>query len=58
MNAVEIKKAITEFSELKFYIDELPFKFLTAFGTKETTINRLCSGNNIFILFKFMTNIF
>ena len=40
MNAVEIKKAITEFSELKFYIDELTFKFLTAFGTKETTINR------------------
>ena len=66
MNAVEIEQAIKEFSELKFDEDEFPFKFLTAFGNKGTTINRLLSGNNIlsclfilfFIFFKFVTNIF
>lgn len=46
MNAVEIEQAISELSELKFDPTEFPFQFLTAFGNKETTIDRLRSGSN------------
>lgn len=46
MNAVEIEQAVYELSEDKFSQVEFPFRFLICFGNKETTIDRLRSGNN------------
>ncbi len=44
MNAVEIEQAISELAEKPFDGQEFPFKFLEAFGNKDTTLKRLRSG--------------
>ncbi len=41
MNAVEIEEAVSELSRAPFDPAEFPFAFLTAFGNKATTVNRL-----------------
>jgi hypothetical protein len=41
MNAVEIEEAISELASAPFDPAEFPFAFLTAFGNKATTVNRL-----------------
>jgi hypothetical protein len=46
MNAVEIEEAISDLALLPFDREEFPFAFLAAFGNKETTLNRLRSGNS------------
>ncbi|WP_316795362.1 type IIL restriction-modification enzyme MmeI [Pedobacter agri] len=46
MNAVEIEEAISSLAEQPFVPPEFPYAFLEAFGNKETTIQRLKSGNN------------
>lgn len=46
MNAVEIESAVSELAELPFDAAEFPFAFLSAFGNKDVTINRLRAGNN------------
>jgi len=43
MNAVEIEQAISDLALQPF---DVPFAFLAAFGTKETTLKRLRAGNN------------
>jgi N-6 DNA Methylase len=44
MNAVEIEAAISELAAQPFNPVEFPFAFLQAFGNKDTTLNRLRSG--------------
>jgi hypothetical protein len=44
MNAVEIEQAISELAERPFDPTAFPFEFLRAFGSKETTLRRLKSG--------------
>lgn len=44
MNPVEIADAVSELVELPFDAAEFPFQFLTAFGNKKTTIDRLRKG--------------
>lgn len=44
MNGVEIERAITDLAARGFDADEFPFRFLAAFGNKDTTIKRLRSG--------------
>ncbi len=44
MNAVEIEQAISELAEQPFDPANFPFAFLQAFGSKETTLRRLRSG--------------
>jgi hypothetical protein len=46
MNAVEIEEAVSALAADPFDPEEFPFAFLTAFGTKETTIKRLRVGGN------------
>ncbi len=46
MNAVEIEAAISDLAAAPFAADQFPFAFLAAFGNKETTIQRLRSGNS------------
>jgi len=46
MNAVEIESAVSDLAELPFDAAEFPFAFLSAFGNKDVTINRLRAGNN------------
>ena len=41
MNAVEIEEAVSELAAAPFDAVEFPFAFLTAFGNKATTVNRL-----------------
>src|SRR5690625_3941278 len=45
MNAVEIEAAVSELAGQPFDQVEFPFAFLTAFGNKKTTIDRLRKGN-------------
>ncbi|HUZ12543.1 MAG TPA: DNA methyltransferase, partial [Caulobacteraceae bacterium] len=45
MNAVEIEAAVTELAEAPFDAAEFPYRFLAAFGNKETTIKRLRAGS-------------
>lgn len=45
MNAVEIEEAVSALALAPFNRAEFPFAFLAAFGNKETTIQRLRSGN-------------
>jgi len=46
MNAVEIEAAVSELALQPFDADGFPFAFLAAFGNKETTLQRLRSGNS------------
>jgi hypothetical protein len=41
LNAVEIEEAVSELAAAPFDATEFPFAFLTAFGNKATTVNRL-----------------
>ncbi|MCK0129234.1 DNA methyltransferase [Erythrobacter sp. F6033] len=45
MNPVEIADAVSELVERPFDAAEFPFQFLTAFGNKKTTIDRLRKGS-------------
>ena len=45
MNAVEIDEAVSELAGKPFDPAEFPYAFLAAFGNKDTTVNRLRSGN-------------
>src|SRR5690606_29037796 len=45
MNAVEIEEAVSALAEQPFDASEFPYAFLQAYGNKETTINRLRTGN-------------
>lgn len=44
MNAVEIEQAISDLAEQPFDQQEFPFRFLEAFGNKDTTLKRLRTG--------------
>src|SRR6202167_4069077 len=46
MNAVEIEEAVSKLAAEPFDGAEFPFAFLTAFGNKETTVNRLRSASS------------
>ena len=46
MNAVEIEAALSELALEPFDAAQFPFSFLAAFGNKDTTLQRLRSGNN------------
>src|SRR5438132_12958405 len=45
MNAVEIEEAVSKLAEAPFDQEAFPYRFLEAFGNKETTLKRLKSGN-------------
>jgi hypothetical protein len=45
MNPVEIEEAVTQLASEPFDGAEFPFQFLTAFGNKQTTVDRLRKGN-------------
>lgn len=44
MNPVEIEEAVSQLADEPFEREEFPFQFLTAFGNKKTTIDRLRKG--------------
>ncbi len=44
MNPVEIEEAVSQLAEEPFDAEQFPFQFLTAFGNKKTTIDRLRKG--------------
>ena len=46
MNPVEIEEAVTQLASEPFDRAEFPFQFLTAFGNKKTTTDRLRKGNS------------
>ncbi len=46
MNAVEIEQALSDLAAQEFEGAEFPFQFLTAFGNKATTIQRLRRGDS------------
>ena len=46
MNAVEIEQAVSELAEAPFDAAEFPYRFLEAFGNKETTLKRLRKGDS------------
>jgi hypothetical protein len=46
MNAVEIEEAVSDLIAQPFDAVEFPFKFLAAFGNKDTTLRRLRSGSS------------
>ena len=46
MNAVEIEQALSDLAAQAFDGEEFPFLFLAAFGSKETTIQRLRKGDS------------
>ncbi len=46
MNAVEIEEAVSALAAEPFDAGEFPYRFLAAFGNKETTIKRLRSGQS------------
>lgn len=50
MNAIEIEEAISDLAAAPFERDEFVFRFLQAFGNKETAIRRLRSNPNSDIL--------
>lgn len=45
MNAIEIEEVVSALAGAPFDAEEFPYQFLAAFGNKETTLNRLRSGN-------------
>src|SRR5690606_17056177 len=45
MNAVEIEEAISALAEQPFDPAEFPWRFLQAFGNKDTTLKRLRAGH-------------
>jgi hypothetical protein len=45
MNAVEIEQAVSDLAALPFDATEFPYAFLSAFGNKEATIEKLRSGS-------------
>ena len=45
MNAVEIEEAVSELASVAFDAGEFPFAFLTAFGNKAVTVQRLRAGS-------------
>ncbi|WP_209322301.1 DNA methyltransferase [Brevundimonas sp. AJA228-03] len=45
MNAVEIEEAVSELAAAPFDAAEFPFAFLTAFGNKAVTVQRLRAGS-------------
>jgi hypothetical protein len=45
MNAVEIEQAVSDLAGLPFDATEFPYAFLSAFGNKEATIEKLRAGN-------------
>lgn len=46
MNAVEIEEAVSDLAAAPFDAHEFPFAFLTAFGNKPVTVQRLRAGSN------------
>ncbi|MGB3805862.1 MAG: DNA methyltransferase [Erythrobacter sp.] len=44
MNPVEIEEAVSQLAEEPFDREEFPFQFLSAFGNKKTTVDRLRKG--------------
>jgi hypothetical protein len=46
VNAVEIEEAVTALAEEPFEAAEFPYRFLAAFGNKETTLKRLRKGES------------
>ncbi len=46
MNPVEIEELVSKLAKETFDPKQFPFKFLTAFGNKKTTIKRLLSGTS------------
>lgn len=45
MNAVEIEQSVSDLAALPFDATEFPYSFLSAFGNKEVTIEKLRSGS-------------
>ena len=45
VNAVEIEEAVSELASVAFDAGEFPFAFLTAFGNKAVTVQRLRAGS-------------
>ena len=45
MNAVEIEEAVSELASVEFDAGEFPFAFLTAFGNRQVTVQRLRAGS-------------
>ena len=45
MDAVEIEEAVSEFEKIPFNADEFPYKFLSAYGNKNTTIKKIREGS-------------
>ena len=41
MNAVEIEVAVSELAAQPYARADFPYQFLTAFGFKDTTVNKL-----------------
>lgn len=46
MNAVEIEEAVSELANAAFNAGEFPYRFLAAFGNKDTTVKRLRGGSS------------
>jgi hypothetical protein len=46
MNAVEIEEAVSDLVQQPFEAAEFPFQFITAFGAKKATIDRLRATKN------------
>ena len=46
MNAVEIEEAVSDLASQPFDVAEFPFQFVTAFGAKKTTVDRLRRGDS------------
>lgn len=46
MNAVEIEQALSDLAQQPFDATGFPYAFLAAFGNKDTTLQRLRSGNS------------
>lgn len=45
MNAVEIEEAVSELVAAPFDAREFPFQFITAYGAKKATVDRLHKGD-------------
>jgi hypothetical protein len=45
VNAVEIEEAVSELASVAFDAGEFPFAFLTAFGNRQVTVQRLRAGS-------------
>ncbi|WP_322612200.1 type IIL restriction-modification enzyme MmeI [Sphingomonas desiccabilis] len=46
MNAVEIEEAVSDLVLQPFDAAEFPFQFITAFGAKKATVDRLRASKN------------